>query len=43
MDTLRHYLNPLHLLCRLYDLGIPRRWAKAFCRAYERSIYTRIF
>lgn len=32
---LQHYLNPLHIMCRLIDLGISRRTAITICRKYE--------
>ena len=36
---LKHYVNPLHIYCRLRDMGIAERWAKSLCRTYERSIF----
>ena len=38
--TLQHYLNPLHIYCRLLNLGFPRRLAVFISRFYERDIFT---
>ena len=38
--TLQHYLNPLHIYCRLLNLGFPRRFAVFISRFYERDIFT---
>lgn len=40
-DTLRHYLNPLHILCRLRQCGISAPTARKVCLAYER-VYTKV-
>jgi len=40
-ETLRHYLNPLHVFCRLKSCGMPNTTAKLFCGVYER-VYSRI-
>lgn len=32
---LQHYLNPLHIYCRLRDLRIPKRWALRVVHQYE--------
>lgn len=37
--SLQHYLNPVHVYCRLRDLGLDRDRAKTICAAYERYIY----
>ena len=37
----KHYLNPLHVYCRLRDLGLPKGAAVFFCRFYERTIFRR--
>ena len=39
--VLKHYMNPLHLYCRLRDLGISRRPATLLCKLYERNIFNR--
>ena len=36
---LKHYVNPLHIYCRLRDMGIAKGWAMSLCRNYERSIF----
>ncbi len=38
-STLQHYLNPLHVYCRLVNLKLNRKWAKRICQLYERNIY----
>jgi hypothetical protein len=37
--TLEHLLNPLHVYCRLRDMGMGGGPARVFCRTYERSVY----
>lgn len=37
-DRLRHYLNPLHLYCRICDLGISEEIAMWIVKKYE-AIY----
>jgi hypothetical protein len=34
-------MNPLHIYCRLRDIGVPKDRARYFCRAYEFSIFKR--
>jgi hypothetical protein len=36
---MRHFLNPLHIYCRLRDVGIAKGIAVFLCRNYERSIF----
>ena len=38
--TLQHYLNPLHIYCRLLNLGFPKSVAISISRFYERAIFT---
>ena len=38
-DAIRHHLNPLHLYCRLCDLGLPAALARLLCSGYERTLY----
>ena len=38
-DILQHYLNPLHVYCRMRDIGIGRSHAILFCRYYERVMF----
>jgi len=40
--TLQHYLNPLHVYCRLRNLGIPKGAAIFLCRFYERALFRRL-
>lgn len=35
----QHYLNPLHVYCRLCDLGVPSPVARTISAGYERVIY----
>ncbi|MCG2776681.1 MAG: hypothetical protein L6406_13485 [Desulfobacterales bacterium] len=35
---LQHYLNPLHIYCRLMNLGLAKDLAIFLCRFYERAI-----
>ena len=36
---IKHYMNPLHIYCRLRDIGITKGTAMFLCRIYERSIF----
>lgn len=38
-DRCRHYLNPLHVICRLVDCGISVRVSKKLGCWYESHIY----
>lgn len=33
-ETLRHHFNPLHLYCRLVDVGMGGPRARGLCRLY---------
>jgi hypothetical protein len=35
----RHYMNPLHVYCRLRDMGISKSVAAFICRLYEYSVF----
>lgn len=35
----QHYLNPLHVYCRLRDMGVPGSIARAVTSGYERAVY----
>lgn len=35
----QHYLNPLHVYCRLRDLGLPSPVARTISAGYERVLY----
>ena len=39
--ALKHYMNPLHVYCRLRDLGLRKRPAAFLCQLYERAIFKR--
>ena len=41
--ALKHYMNPLHVYCRLRDLGIGKEPATCLCRIYERIIFKKCF
>lgn len=36
---LQHLLNPLHLYCRLVQVGLTEPVARRLCLAYERTVY----
>jgi len=38
-NAVQHMLNPLHMYCRLKDIGVRGPAAQVMCRAYERYIY----
>jgi hypothetical protein len=35
---IKHYLNPLHVYCRLLDIGLSEKTASSFCRRYEKAL-----
>jgi hypothetical protein len=35
----QHVLNPLHVYCRLRDMGLPGSVARAVTSGYERAVY----
>ncbi|MHC1700191.1 MAG: hypothetical protein AB9900_04310 [Humidesulfovibrio sp.] len=35
----QHYLNPLHVYCRLRDLGLPGSVARVITSGYERIFF----
>jgi len=39
--TFKHILNPLHIYCRLRDIGLTKGAAGFICRFYERAIFNR--
>ena len=39
MEFLRHYLNSLHIYCRLRRLGIGRERGLSIARGYERIVH----
>jgi len=34
-----HFLNSLHIYCRLRDIGISKNLSKKICRGYEKSVF----
>jgi hypothetical protein len=40
--AIQHYLNPLHIYCRLRNLGLAKAHALFLCRVYERAIFRRL-
>lgn len=38
-DFIQHCLNPLHLFCRLRNLGLATATARRLCACYERFFY----
>ncbi len=38
-NSFQHYLNPLHVYCRLRDLRVPKGVAILLCKFYERAIF----
>jgi len=39
LDALQHRLNPLHIYCRLCELGLPYGLARSISAGYERALY----
>jgi hypothetical protein len=37
--TVQHFLNPLHVYCRLLDIGVSRHVSFTLCRYYESLIF----
>jgi hypothetical protein len=40
--SIQHYLNPLHIYCRLRNLGLTRDHSIFLCKIYERVIFKRL-
>jgi len=38
-NALRHFLNPLHVYCRLRDMGLGKGVASSFCVFYEKAVF----
>ncbi len=38
-SAVQHYLNPLHVYCRLRDLGLPGSVARVITSGYERIFF----
>ena len=43
LKLLQHYFNSLHLFCRLRSMGVSKRSAIRFCRAWERFIHPYLY
>jgi hypothetical protein len=43
LRILQHYLNSLHLFCRLRSLGVSKTKAVRFCRAWERLVHPYLY
>jgi hypothetical protein len=41
-DKIRHYLNPLHIFCRLIKMGVTKTTSKKIIVWYEINIYNLI-
>jgi len=41
--NIKHYLNPLHIYCRMRDIGFSKGTAKSLCRIYECSLFWNLF
>ncbi len=41
-SIMQHLFNPLHLFCRLREVGVEQDKAKKFCCAYERYVYKKV-
>lgn len=42
-DFMQHMFNPLHVYCRLKDMGVAAPTAHRVTRAYERLVWRRIW
>lgn len=40
---LQHYFNPLHIYCRLRDIGLSKGKALFFCKVYEKIVFKPLF
>jgi len=41
--TTQHLLNPLHIYCRLVDMGLPTKFCKKVCKLYEKHIFNKLY
>jgi hypothetical protein len=37
--NIQHYLNPLHVYCRLRNMGVSKGTAVSCCRFYEKHFF----
>lgn len=42
-NFIQHWFNPIHIFCRLKDMGLPKGKAMQFCSIYERFVYKPLF
>jgi len=42
VSAFQHYMNPIHIYCRLRDLGVSKELAISLCRVYEYLIFKRL-
>jgi hypothetical protein len=38
-SEIKHYMNPLHVYCRLRDVGLGKDRARCVCQWYERCVF----
>lgn len=38
-NAFHHVFNPLHVYCRLKDMGLPKPMARRMSRVYERFVF----
>ena len=43
MLLIQHVINPLHVFCRLMDIGLNRQTALSLSRLYEHIVFKRLF
>lgn len=41
--TIEHYSNPLHIMCRLINIGFSPKQARTICHWYETHIFKYIY
>ena len=39
VGNIRHKANPLHIYCRLMDIGMDKHYATRLCSIYEMDMY----
>lgn len=42
-SVLIHYMNPLHIYCRLVEIGMLKSKARHLCSLYERYFFKKLF
>jgi hypothetical protein len=43
VSKIQHYLNPLHIYCRLRDFGLSQYQATALCKFYEKIFFRLLY